>query len=201
MIHCSQHNTDTGGADHACSICGKSLSSASSLDRHMLVPQGKALQVHRLRSSPSPWQGLAGGSPRAAGFAAPPSGTCTGGCAAHGRAFATIGNMHGWVRAACIRRCPEAQSGVDGKQGGPLAVLPKAGGGLFLCRRAGAGLSLPACTVSSVRRRGVCSRWPAIPGLGLWLMGTPQGDPWPVGVSLLRYDGGQLIRGRETLED
>lgn len=36
-----QHNTDTGGADHSCSICGKSLSSASSLDRHMLVHSGE----------------------------------------------------------------------------------------------------------------------------------------------------------------
>ena len=40
--HCFlQHNTDTGGADHSCSICGKSLSSASSLDRHMLVHSGE----------------------------------------------------------------------------------------------------------------------------------------------------------------
>lgn len=42
--HCDcflQHNTDTGGADHSCSICGKSLSSASSLDRHMLVHSGE----------------------------------------------------------------------------------------------------------------------------------------------------------------
>ncbi|EPY83822.1 ras-responsive element-binding protein 1 isoform 3 [Camelus ferus] len=37
----NQHNTDTGGADHSCSICGKSLSSASSLDRHMLVHSGE----------------------------------------------------------------------------------------------------------------------------------------------------------------
>ncbi|KAG8133293.1 hypothetical protein E2320_011095, partial [Naja naja] len=35
------HNTDTGGTDHSCSICGKSLSSASSLDRHMLVHSGE----------------------------------------------------------------------------------------------------------------------------------------------------------------
>ncbi|ELW71761.1 Ras-responsive element-binding protein 1 [Tupaia chinensis] len=40
-MHIRQHNTDTGGADHACSICGKSLSSASSLDRHMLVHSGE----------------------------------------------------------------------------------------------------------------------------------------------------------------
>ncbi|XP_052013435.1 ras-responsive element-binding protein 1 isoform X3 [Apodemus sylvaticus] len=39
--HIRQHNTDTGGADHSCSICGKSLSSASSLDRHMLVHSGE----------------------------------------------------------------------------------------------------------------------------------------------------------------
>ncbi|XP_062952674.1 ras-responsive element-binding protein 1 isoform X2 [Cynocephalus volans] len=40
-MHIRQHNTDTGGADHSCSICGKSLSSASSLDRHMLVHSGE----------------------------------------------------------------------------------------------------------------------------------------------------------------
>ncbi|XP_008116157.2 ras-responsive element-binding protein 1 isoform X1 [Anolis carolinensis] len=40
-MHIRQHNTDTGGTDHACSICGKSLSSASSLDRHMLVHSGE----------------------------------------------------------------------------------------------------------------------------------------------------------------
>ncbi|PIO38165.1 hypothetical protein AB205_0087050 [Aquarana catesbeiana] len=37
----NQHNTDTGGTDHSCSICGKALSSASSLDRHMLVHSGE----------------------------------------------------------------------------------------------------------------------------------------------------------------
>lgn len=36
-----QHNTDSGGTDHSCSICGKALSSASSLDRHMLVHSGE----------------------------------------------------------------------------------------------------------------------------------------------------------------
>uniref|UniRef100_A0A8C4RK28 Ras-responsive element-binding protein 1 n=1 Tax=Erpetoichthys calabaricus TaxID=27687 RepID=A0A8C4RK28_ERPCA len=40
-MHIRQHNTDSGGADHSCSICGKSLSSASSLDRHMLVHSGE----------------------------------------------------------------------------------------------------------------------------------------------------------------
>ncbi|KAL1784596.1 ras-responsive element-binding protein 1 isoform X1 [Sigmodon hispidus] len=40
-MHIRQHNTDTGGGDHSCSICGKSLSSASSLDRHMLVHSGE----------------------------------------------------------------------------------------------------------------------------------------------------------------
>ncbi|XP_039609300.1 ras-responsive element-binding protein 1 isoform X2 [Polypterus senegalus] len=40
-MHIRQHNTDNGGADHSCSICGKSLSSASSLDRHMLVHSGE----------------------------------------------------------------------------------------------------------------------------------------------------------------
>ncbi|XP_049739012.1 ras-responsive element-binding protein 1 isoform X2 [Elephas maximus indicus] len=40
-MHIRQHNTDTGGTDHSCSICGKSLSSASSLDRHMLVHSGE----------------------------------------------------------------------------------------------------------------------------------------------------------------
>ncbi|XP_051050390.1 ras-responsive element-binding protein 1 isoform X2 [Phodopus roborovskii] len=40
-MHIRQHNTETGGADHSCSICGKSLSSASSLDRHMLVHSGE----------------------------------------------------------------------------------------------------------------------------------------------------------------
>ncbi|XP_060044725.1 ras-responsive element-binding protein 1 isoform X2 [Erinaceus europaeus] len=40
-MHIRQHNTDTGGVDHSCSICGKSLSSASSLDRHMLVHSGE----------------------------------------------------------------------------------------------------------------------------------------------------------------
>lgn len=36
-----QHNTDAGATDHSCSICGKCLSSASSLDRHMLVHSGE----------------------------------------------------------------------------------------------------------------------------------------------------------------
>lgn len=36
-----QHNTDAGANDHSCSICGKCLSSASSLDRHMLVHSGE----------------------------------------------------------------------------------------------------------------------------------------------------------------
>lgn len=36
-----QHNADTGATDHSCSICGKCLSSASSLDRHMLVHSGE----------------------------------------------------------------------------------------------------------------------------------------------------------------
>ncbi|KAM4688658.1 ras-responsive element-binding protein 1 isoform 2-T2 [Discoglossus pictus] len=40
-MHIRQHNTDTGGVDHSCSICGKALSSASSLDRHMLVHSGE----------------------------------------------------------------------------------------------------------------------------------------------------------------
>ncbi|RXM96898.1 Ras-responsive element-binding protein 1 [Acipenser ruthenus] len=40
-MHIRQHNSDSGGADHSCSICGKSLSSASSLDRHMLVHSGE----------------------------------------------------------------------------------------------------------------------------------------------------------------
>ncbi|XP_043920794.1 ras-responsive element-binding protein 1 [Protopterus annectens] len=40
-MHIRQHNSDTGGSDHSCSICGKSLSSASSLDRHMLVHSGE----------------------------------------------------------------------------------------------------------------------------------------------------------------
>ncbi|XP_018418064.1 PREDICTED: ras-responsive element-binding protein 1 isoform X1 [Nanorana parkeri] len=40
-MHIRQHNTDTGGTDHSCSICGKALSSASSLDRHMLVHSGE----------------------------------------------------------------------------------------------------------------------------------------------------------------
>ncbi|KAF5905266.1 ras-responsive element-binding protein 1 isoform X3 [Clarias magur] len=40
-MHIRQHNTDTGGSDHSCSICGKCLSSASSLDRHMLVHSGE----------------------------------------------------------------------------------------------------------------------------------------------------------------
>ncbi|XP_062376957.1 ras-responsive element-binding protein 1 isoform X2 [Sardina pilchardus] len=39
--HIRQHNQDNGAADHSCSICGKSLSSASSLDRHMLVHSGE----------------------------------------------------------------------------------------------------------------------------------------------------------------
>ncbi|KAM4597590.1 ras-responsive element-binding protein 1-like, partial [Polymixia lowei] len=30
-MHIRQHNADTGASDHSCSICGKSLSSASSL--------------------------------------------------------------------------------------------------------------------------------------------------------------------------
>ncbi|XP_048404252.1 ras-responsive element-binding protein 1 isoform X3 [Stegostoma tigrinum] len=40
-MHIRQHNTDSGGNTHSCSICGKSLSSASSLDRHMLVHSGE----------------------------------------------------------------------------------------------------------------------------------------------------------------
>ncbi|MGH0119297.1 UNVERIFIED_CONTAM: hypothetical protein FKN15_025768 [Acipenser sinensis] len=40
-MHIRQHNSDSGDADHSCSICGKSLSSASSLDRHMLVHSGE----------------------------------------------------------------------------------------------------------------------------------------------------------------
>ncbi|KAF7692813.1 hypothetical protein HF521_010423 [Silurus meridionalis] len=40
-MHIRQHNTQTGGTDHSCSICGKALSSASSLDRHMLVHSGE----------------------------------------------------------------------------------------------------------------------------------------------------------------
>ncbi|XP_078395685.1 ras-responsive element-binding protein 1 [Cetorhinus maximus] len=40
-MHIRQHNTDGGGNTHSCSICGKSLSSASSLDRHMLVHSGE----------------------------------------------------------------------------------------------------------------------------------------------------------------
>ncbi|XP_066508672.1 ras-responsive element-binding protein 1-like [Hoplias malabaricus] len=40
-MHIRQHNTDNGGTDHSCSICGKALSSASSLDRHMLVHSGE----------------------------------------------------------------------------------------------------------------------------------------------------------------
>ncbi|TSO05377.1 Ras-responsive element-binding protein 1 [Bagarius yarrelli] len=40
-MHIRQHNTEIGGSDHSCSICGKALSSASSLDRHMLVHSGE----------------------------------------------------------------------------------------------------------------------------------------------------------------
>nr|XP_015210078.1 PREDICTED: ras-responsive element-binding protein 1 isoform X2 [Lepisosteus oculatus] len=40
-MHIRQHNSDSGATDHSCSICGKSLSSASSLDRHMLVHSGE----------------------------------------------------------------------------------------------------------------------------------------------------------------
>ncbi|XP_051553208.1 ras-responsive element-binding protein 1-like isoform X1 [Myxocyprinus asiaticus] len=40
-MHIRQHNTDSGGTDHSCSICLKALSSASSLDRHMLVHSGE----------------------------------------------------------------------------------------------------------------------------------------------------------------
>ncbi|XP_029698577.1 ras-responsive element-binding protein 1 isoform X2 [Takifugu rubripes] len=40
-MHIRQHNTDAGANDHSCSICGKCLSSASSLDRHMLVHSGE----------------------------------------------------------------------------------------------------------------------------------------------------------------
>ncbi|XP_030629121.1 ras-responsive element-binding protein 1 [Chanos chanos] len=40
-MHIRQHNTENGSTDHSCSICGKALSSASSLDRHMLVHSGE----------------------------------------------------------------------------------------------------------------------------------------------------------------
>ncbi|XP_029109569.1 ras-responsive element-binding protein 1 isoform X2 [Scleropages formosus] len=40
-MHIRQHNADNGSTDHSCSICGKALSSASSLDRHMLVHSGE----------------------------------------------------------------------------------------------------------------------------------------------------------------
>uniref|UniRef100_M4AEK5 Ras-responsive element-binding protein 1 n=1 Tax=Xiphophorus maculatus TaxID=8083 RepID=M4AEK5_XIPMA len=40
-MHIRQHNADAGATDHSCSICGKCLSSASSLDRHMLVHSGE----------------------------------------------------------------------------------------------------------------------------------------------------------------
>ncbi|KAG5851079.1 hypothetical protein ANANG_G00089210 [Anguilla anguilla] len=40
-MHIRQHNSDNGATDHSCSICGKALSSASSLDRHMLVHSGE----------------------------------------------------------------------------------------------------------------------------------------------------------------
>ncbi|KAG5286847.1 hypothetical protein AALO_G00019430 [Alosa alosa] len=40
-MHIRQHNTESGATDHSCSICGKALSSASSLDRHMLVHSGE----------------------------------------------------------------------------------------------------------------------------------------------------------------
>ncbi|XP_062843578.1 ras-responsive element-binding protein 1 [Trichomycterus rosablanca] len=40
-MHIRQHNTAKEGSDHSCSICGKALSSASSLDRHMLVHSGE----------------------------------------------------------------------------------------------------------------------------------------------------------------
>uniref|UniRef100_A0A671LYL4 Ras-responsive element-binding protein 1-like n=1 Tax=Sinocyclocheilus anshuiensis TaxID=1608454 RepID=A0A671LYL4_9TELE len=40
-MHIRQHNTNSGTSDHSCSICGKALSSASSLDRHMLVHSGE----------------------------------------------------------------------------------------------------------------------------------------------------------------
>ncbi|XP_058506344.1 ras-responsive element-binding protein 1 isoform X3 [Solea solea] len=40
-MHIRQHNADVGATDHSCSICGKCLSSASSLDRHMLVHSGE----------------------------------------------------------------------------------------------------------------------------------------------------------------
>ncbi|KAJ8277019.1 hypothetical protein GJAV_G00070530 [Gymnothorax javanicus] len=40
-MHIRQHNADNGATDHSCSICGKALSSASSLDRHMLVHSGE----------------------------------------------------------------------------------------------------------------------------------------------------------------
>ncbi|XP_016347416.1 ras-responsive element-binding protein 1-like isoform X1 [Sinocyclocheilus anshuiensis] len=40
-MHIRQHNSNSGTSDHSCSICGKALSSASSLDRHMLVHSGE----------------------------------------------------------------------------------------------------------------------------------------------------------------
>lgn len=135
-----QHNTDTGGADHSCSICGKSLSSASSLDRHMLVHSGER-----------PYK-----------------------CTVCGQSFTTNGNMHRWVRVARVRSLEPAG-------GWPKAEWPS--GRLAQRQQEGRScvekpaLVLSACLYRLHCVRGVCSWEPAIPRLGLWLMGASSG--WP----------------------
>ena len=159
-----QHNTDTGGADHSCSICGKSLSSASSLDRHMLVHSGER-----------PYK-----------------------CTVCGQSFTTNGNMHRWVRAACIRSLEPA--GAWPKAEWPSSRLAQRQEEVRSCVEKPA-LVLSACLYSLQCVRGVAPGSQRYLGLVCGWWGNLQGDPWPVGVSLLRYGGGQLIRRRETLED
>ena len=124
---------------------------------HAGALRGEALQVYRLRAVLHHQREHAQvGAPRA-GRPSP---------------FTTIGNMHGWVRADCIRHL-EPGAGLTESRAALWPSCPKAGGGLSCAEKP--ELVLSACLRSLQCVRGVCSRWPAIPGLGLWLMGDSSG--------------------------